>query len=536
MYKKLFSAGTKAMLAGSFCTGILMSCHKDNGATPSGGNGGDTAQVTAAMKEDSLKYLMYQIMQVTYGDGGRTAKSGLPTYYWYDKVPQLNPLSSQFGTADALLTQMKTYAINPATQQPYDHYSFLDRDGTITNKLMNGVSARNFAAVTGDVGMEIAPVLAATNSSNVRWFVLYADKNSPAGKAGIQRGWEITSVNGTTNFTNTQASLNFVSNAVLQSSSVALGLTQADGTTKSTITLNTASYNINPVLFDSVYTVKNSDQNTVKVGYFVFYTFSSVYNDQGQPTFTKTILDQTLSKFAGQGIKNLIVDLRYNGGGATTTAEYLDSAIAPSKAAGKVMYNYLYNDKITQNLAATGLTSQVLFPSSTGGMQLDNVFFIVSGNTASASELTLNNLKPYMNVRLIGDTTYGKPVGFIDFNISMYSNGKPSIYLADLYAINFETKNANNQGGYFTGIPQDPGAFANDYVNVPWGNTTADQNLQQAFNFIMKGQYLGLNPSARMSAVNNDNLRMPIPGVKTLQNNFNGMVDYRLSKEVSRLR
>lgn len=525
MYKKLFSAGTKAILAGAVCTGFLMSCHKDNPAAPSGPSTTDSVpSISDAVKEDSLKYLMYQIMQVTYGDGGRTAAKGLPTYYWYAQVPKLNPLDSKYAKADALLEEMRGYAINSATKEPYDHYSFLDRDGTLTNKLMNGVSSQNFAATNGDLGLEYAPA-AVPNSNNVRLFVLYADKNSPAGKTGATRGWEITSVNGTTSFTNTEASLDFVNNAITKSSSVTLGFKKPDGSTV-TSTISTNSYELNPVLFDTVYTVKNGNGDDVKVGYFGMYTFASIINEKGQPTFTKTVLDQTLGKFASQGIKNLIVDLRYNGGGATSTAEYLDSAIAPAAAAGKVMYTYKYNDKLTQNLTSTGLASQVYFPSRTGGLALDNVFFIVTRNTASASELTLNNLKPYMNVRLIGDSTYGKPVGFIDFNISMYDNAHQPLYLADLYAINFETMNANGAGGYFTGIKAD--AFAHDYVNVGWGDTKNDENLKQALNFITNGSYLNIN--ARISAAAaTTNLRTAIPNARPLSN-FNGMVDFRMRK------
>jgi carboxyl-terminal processing protease len=525
MYNKLFSTGTKAILAGAFCAGMMMSCHKDSNPGPS--NPGDTTQLTAAQAEDSLKYLMYQIMQVTYGDGGRTLATGLPTYYWYSSVAKLDPFSSSYPNADTLLNVMKRYAINPGTGAPYDHYSFLDRNGTLTNKLMNGVSSATFAATNSDFGMEYAPVLASSTGNQVKLFVLYADKNSPSGKAGINRGCEITSVNGTTTFTNTNASLQFVYNAIFASTStVSLGIKRADGVVFTT-TLSPAAYNINPVLFDTVYTANNK-----KVGYFGLYTFASVFNDKGQATDTKTALDQTFAKFAASGIKNLIVDLRYNGGGATTTAEYLDSAIAPAAAAGKTMYSYKYNDKLTQNLAATGLTETVKFPSQTGGLSLENVFFITSNNTASASELTLNNLRPYMKIFLVGEKTYGKPVGFIDFNISAYNKSGSKKYLADLYAINFSTHNANGQGDYYTGIDVDKAAL--DYVNVPWGATAGDDNLIKIMGYINTGAF----PTARAAQVNTETvngLRTAIPNGKPL-NGFNGMVDYRLGKEMSTLK
>lgn len=525
MYKKLFSAGTKAMLAGVVCAGTLMSCHKKDNPAPTPA----PVDITDALKQDSLKYLMYQIMQVTYGDGGRTASKGLPTYYWYSAVPAQD--LSQFSTATDLLTKMKGYAINPETNAPYDHYSFLDTDGTLTNQLMNGISAQNAAANPTKLGFDVGFTVAA-GATNARLFVKYADKNSPAGKAGFDRGWEITSVNGTTNFPANVSQLQPLYTTLLTATNLTLGVRKNDKTT-ATITLNAASYNINPVLFDTVYAVKDKSNQDVKVGYFVMYTFSSVLNDKGEATLTKTVLDQTIAKFKSQGIRYLIVDFRYNGGGATSTAEYLDNAFAPAAAAGKLMYTYKYNDKIMQNLAATKLDAQANFAAATGGMGLQNIFFVVSGATASASELTLNNLKPYMNVSLIGSKTLGKPAGFIDFNITMYDNDHKPVYLADLYAINFETMNAFGNGGYFTGIPVDAAAL--DYVDVRWGDTEVDQNLVQALNYISAGSWRTDLPTARMSSAAAGNQREVIQGL-TPVNGFNGMVDYRLSKKVAALR
>jgi C-terminal processing protease CtpA/Prc len=271
---------------------------------------------------------------------------------------------------------------------------------------------------------------------------------------------------------------------------------------------------VNPVLFDTVYNVSGK-----QVGYFVFYTFSSVYNDNGGATPTKQVLDQVFNKFRAAGISELIVDFRYNTGGAVSTAQYLDNAIAPAGTQGKVMFNYVYNDKLNQNLSAAGLPASVKF-QSTGGLQLNHVFFITNNQTASASELTLNNLKPYMNVKLVGSTTYGKPVGFLSYTISDHDGSGNEKYLADLYAINFETKNSQQQGGYYSGI--DPDEEAADYVNVPWGNTS-DQNLSKIFSYISTGAF---RQAATERTVVNPALRVNIPhSVKSGQ--FNGMVDFR---------
>ncbi|HVI43794.1 MAG TPA: S41 family peptidase [Chitinophaga sp.] len=504
MHKKILSLGAKIFIGGILGAGMLLgSCRKDNK--------GQNPVTPEPVAEDSLKYLMYQIMQVTYADGGRNNAAGLPTYYWYSLVKQRNPLDAQYPNADTLLSRMKADA-------PLDRYSFIDRDGALTNKLMNGVSEQAFEAASADYGFDYGIVAGAPGK--VRLFVLYADKNSPSGQAGVQRGWEITSVNGNTSFDDTRASKLQIFNDIFNSKSVNLVFRKPDNSTTPPQTFSSSgTYAINPVLYDTVYNV-----NGKNVGYFVMYTFSSVVNSSGQTTATKTALDQVFNKFASKGISSLIVDFRYNGGGAVSTAEYLDNAIAPASASGKVMYKYIYNDKLMQNLEATKLQSTVNFSSSTGSMALDKIFFITSGSTASASELTLNNLKPYFlnNLQLVGQKTYGKPVGFIDFEIAMYVNSVKK-HLADLYAINFETQNANGGGGYYTGI--DVNVTATDYVNVPWGDPS-DDNLKKIFSYLTTGSYSRAAPEGRTAVSTESNLRELIPGAKPMKE-FNGMVEFR---------
>jgi C-terminal processing protease CtpA/Prc len=484
---------------------VISSCKKDK-SNPTPTTPGNT-QLSDA---DSLKYLMYRIMQVSFVDNGRDSTYDLPTYYWYSSIPKLDPLSSAYDSADVLLAKMKTYAINPTTNKPYDRYSFLDH-GAVATEIQQGVG--------GDMGMQVTYAGDGT-PQNTSLYVLFTDKNSPSGLAGVQRGWKITAINGDANISydgSNGPNVNKVIDAVYNSPSASFTFKKPDGTSVTT-TLTQAVYNINPVLFDSVYTVAGK-----KVGYFVFNTFSAVYNDNG-PTFTKSELDRVFGKFQSAGINDLIVDLRYNGGGSVGTSEYMDSLIAPASVAGKEMYHYLYNDKLTGMESQIGLEDKVMFTGG-GSLNLDHVFFIGSGNTASASELTINNLKPYMDVKLVGDTTYGKPVGFFTFHITDFPNGGAEKDLADLYAINFETRNADNKGGYFTGLI--PDAPAVDFVDVPWGNPQ-DQNLSKIFSYISTGTY-GRLSAERIAA--EKNLHFSIPStIHPLR--FNGMVDYRISNQI----
>lgn len=501
---------------------VLGSCKKHSGVKPQPPSEKDTFGISTTTDEDSLKYLMYNIMQKSLVNGGRDTSYDLPTYYWYNQVPSLHPFSLRYANADSLLSLIKTYP--KWNGQTVDRYSFLDRTGQIAGQIQNGVVDGNFMGLgsKGSFGLEVTYV--ADNQNNSHLVVLYADKNSPAGLKGIQRGWEITSVNGNSNVAydgSNGPNVTRIENAIYNSDAVTLTFLELDGSSVA-VTLNASQYDINPILFDTIY-VKNNK----KIGYFVFYIFSSVEDNNGAPTNTKTILDNEFNKLSAAGINDLIVDLRYNEGGAVTTAEYLDSAIAPASAQGKVMYQYTYNDKLTSVAQQLGLENQVLFPRG-GSLHLDHVFFIVSRSTASASELTLNNLKPYMDVKLVGDTTFGKPVGFIDFTINDYDNGSKK-YLADLYAIDFATKNANGVGDYFNGIA--PDAEATDFVDVPWGNSE-DDNLSKIFNYISTGSFSRTYSQERLAQ--RPNLLRVSPEFTMKPNRFNGMIDFRLSRQLER--
>ena len=483
----------------------LSSCKKDKGT---GETPPPPPPPSGLSDADSLKYLMYRTMQVSFVDGGRDKTYQLPTYYWYTQVPQIDPLSAQFDSADVLLKKIKTYP-KGVDGRLIDKYSFLDH-GQVAGEIQGGVA--------GDLGMEVT--FARDGQTNIVLVVLYADKNGPAGNAGVKRGYQISKINGKdVVYDNNGPGIQAVVNAIYRDAQASFTFKKQDGSTF-TKELNRAVYPINPVLFDSVYSISGK-----KVGYFVFNTFSNVENANG-PTLTKSELDRVFSKFEGAGISSLIVDLRYNGGGSVNTADYIANKVAPQSAKGKIMYKYKYNDKLTGMASQIGLEEKVMFENP-GNLNLEHVFFIGSDKTASASELVLNNLKPYVDVKLVGDTTYGKPVGFFSFTISIFKKGVKKD-LADLYAINFETVNAADQGGFYNGII--PNALAGDFVGEPWGGAK-DENLIKIFKYISTGSYERTSTMERMSK--DKTLRLPVKtSIRPLR--FNGMVDYKMGAVIKK--
>ncbi|MEO6684300.1 MAG: S41 family peptidase [Ginsengibacter sp.] len=482
---------------------MISSCKKEVKKTPE-------PPKTGLSDADSLKYLMYRTMQVSFVDGGRDKTYQLPTYYWYKQVPELDPLSAQYDSADVLLKKMKTFPKGPDGKL-IDKYSFLD-NGQVAGEIQQGVA--------GDLGMEVTFARNGAGSNDIILVVLHTDKNGPAGNAGVKRGYLVTKINGANVvYDNNGPGVQNVINAIYRDEQSTFTFKKQDGTSFTKV-LSRAVYPINPVLFDSIYTVAGK-----KIGYFVFNTFSNIENKNGS-TLTKSELDRVFTTFQGAGISSLIVDFRYNGGGSVNTADYITSKIAPQSANGKVMYKYKYNDKLTGMASQIGLQEQVLFKNA-GNMNLENVFFISGDKTASASELVMNNLKPYMNVRIVGDTTYGKPVGFFSFTISIFKNGVEKD-LADLYAINFETVNSAGEGGFYHGIA--PNALAADFVGEPWGGAK-DENLIKIFNYISTGSYGRLSSMERMSK--DKTLQMPVESaIKPLR--FNGMVDYKIGEVIKK--
>ncbi len=147
------------------------------------------------------------------------------------------------------------------------------------------------------------------------------------------------------------------------------------------------------------------------------------------------------------GATELVLDLRYNGGGLVDVAVHLASLIGGTRTNGQVMLNYVHNDKIGPVLNKT-----TRFTSPDEALNLQRLVVITTRSSASASELVINSLRPFIPVTVIGDTTYGKPVG------------QYGLRFCDkvLYPVAFSIKNANLEGDFFDGIAVDCAA-GDDY-------------------------------------------------------------------------
>lgn len=422
-------------------------------------------------------------------------------YLWYSSLPTyatFNPRS--FTGADTLtalnneVNAISQYAINPATSQPYEYYA--DDPGVAKYSFIDaGEVSSELNGVHGDFGF--APFYNTVSDLRIK----YVYPGSPADQAGIKRGYEITSINGRTALDydgpgyGSSANLNFIINAYSNSNTISMTLKKPDGSTLTVGSMLVSEYTINPVLKDTIFDQGNGH----KVGYIVFNSFTSGANANPQ-------LDPVFANFATQGITDLVVDLRYNGGGYVSTAEHIDNLIVPAAKSGSLMYNTYYNDILTAGHEVllskqwrkdqqTGMDynygpqfiSYAVADNATnfaklGSLNVNRVFFIITGSTASASELTINNLRPHMDVQFIGETSYGKPVGFFDIDINKYEMFIPEFY----------TQNSAGQGGYYNGFTPGtadyPGVADYDDVTKDFGDPT-EGLLAHALNYVKTGTY-----------------------------------------------
>lgn len=411
---------------------------------------------------------------------------GKELYYWNTSLPTYEAFKPRsFASNEAELYAITQYSLDPSTGKAYEYVN-----GSSEPKY----SYFDYSAATGKTSALKADVNGTANdygfsvdyNSRTDLRVKYVYPNSPAMAQGLTRGCRITSVNGRTDLTYSSSTVNFLNDAIFGSNnSVSVVFTDLNGNSKSAV-VTSATYTVNPILFTNIYTV-----GTKKVGYIVFNSFTNN---------ASAALNSTFSNFTSQGVTELVVDLRYNGGGYVSTATQIINLAVPASQNGSTMFTTYYNsylqglNTIAERKASvlahqplldgagklqtftTGVNGKYVTyadldysPASadniekfakSGSLALTRIYFIVTGSTASASELTINSLRPVMDVKLIGGTTYGKPVGFFPVRIDK----------VDMYIPEFETKNKNGVGGYYSGLTVDKEALED--LTKTWGDET----------------------------------------------------------------
>jgi hypothetical protein len=377
-------------------------------------------------------------------------------YYWY---PQL-------AGPDLTAADMGTY-FHSMLPNPPDRYSFAQSTTSFDQVFISGWRiGYGYTLVWDDTGT----VLRVRN----------VEPDSPVALAGIKRGDRVLAIDGFTPRQVAGGALPAVSGPNVSRTFL---LADAAGVPRE-IVIRSALYSIKPVGVSTSFDVVRGGV-PVKVGYIAYHQFVE---------YSTWSLYLAISRMAAQGVGEFVLDLRYNGGGSVITARDLASMIGGSRTEGRLFADLRFNDKHPElNRPLQFLTAQERIAQPLQG--LGRLLVITSGGTASASEMLINGLKPFMRTVLVGERTYGKPYGFI-----------PRDNCGTTYnAVNFEIFNARGEGGYSAGIPVD--CAAPDDLDHDLGDPQ-ERRLKEALNYIATGhcsaqapQSAQLTPAARDTRV-----------------------------------
>lgn len=320
-------------------------------------------------------------------------------YLWNDKIP---------ATTDKSLKPDEYFE---SLLYKEDRFSWIQENFTDLLDYLNGI--------TTEAGYDYRLYMVNENKPDLVGIVNYIKPDSPASGTGLKRGDVFSTINGTRL---TVDNYNGLTDAL--SAPHTLGIIKSIDELKPVETVSLPSvvkYEENPVFLDTVYHIAGKT-----IGYLVYNFFA---DDKGDNSIAYAQeLNNIFGEFKSAGIDGLILDLRYNSGGAISTCIALSSMISNQNRdalfcieqynsnvheeglteIGPDFDKSYFADSLHKYDAEGNVTESIPLNKLTG---LNRLFVITSDRTASASELVINCLKPYMEVILIGDVTYGKNVG-----------------------------------------------------------------------------------------------------------------------------
>jgi carboxyl-terminal processing protease len=437
---------------------FVVSCKQDD-VEPTSQVGADSL-ATTGVQFSAINAWIYEVMQ--------------DAYFWSKEMPAQATLNANSNPADYFekLIYKRTTV---------DRFSGITDDIASLQKEFNGISKI--------FGIQYQLAAANPNQSNIGLFLSYVVKGSPAEAAGLKRGDIILKVNGQALTTTNYSSL------LRSSNNINFNLGRLDGTTLvaddlKTYSMTKAEVSENPVGFSAVI---DKSQYGKKIGYLVYTQF--VPGTDASPTLYDDQLRKIFGDFKSQGVNELVLDLRFNGGGYITSAETLASLIGKNISSSRVFYKEQWNENYTafykKENGPNALNHNFLDEPNNIGASLDRVFVLTSGGTASASELVINGLKPYMPVITVGTNTSGKNL----FGTLISDDKKRWDW--GLYVMLGQTANAQGESDYGTVNGIAPSYQVEDTV-VPF-RSFGDDN-ETLFSKVLNIMGVPVSPSARLGA------------------------------------
>jgi len=356
-------------------------------------------------------------------------------YYWYKELPSPDPAS--FSSPEAYLDAVRYRTLDSS-------FSY------ITSK----ASSDAFYSDSQFIGFG----LSYKQTSDTELRLVQTFPGSPAADAGMDRGDYLVSVNG-------KAVADLLRTGEINT---VFGAEQV-GVTADVAWRDTQGRQRSATLAKRLVTIPTVSQTAVldagssRVGYIHFRNFVQPSVDALNTAFTQV---------RDAGATELVLDLRYNGGGLVSVAQHLAGLIGGDPLVGKVFVQFTHNDKQTSRNTAYN------FEAKAQALGVSRLVVIATRGSASASEAVINGLRPYMDVKVVGDRTYGKPVGQYGFDFCAKV----------LYPVAFLVTNARGEADYFDGIPAD--CAAADDIDHPLASPQ-EASLAEALYVVRRGHCSG---------------------------------------------
>lgn len=417
---------------------------------------------------------------ISYGSINNFIWKGLNLYYfWLSDSPDLSDVRfssnndyenfiASFDSPEAIFDHLK---VDPSI----DRYSVLFSNYTELEQILNGNQKSN--------GVDYELRLKQGSSTELFGWVRYIQPNSDASTKNIQRGSIFYAVNGISLNTSNYLNLLNQENYILNLAQFNNGTITPNG---NSVNLTKTNYSENPVYLKKVFLRGNK-----KIGYLMYNGFFGSY---------ETELNNAFGYFQSEGITHLVLDLRYNSGGSVNTATRLASMITGqfnNQIFAKQQWNYKIENFIRNpEQLINRFTNKLANGNNINHLNLNKVYVLTTKRTASASELVINGLAPYIEVVQIGDVTAGKNVGSItlyDSPTFRKENVNPSHKYA-MQPIVLKIANSNNFSAYTNGLTPSISQLE-DIGNLGVLGEITDPLLNATLNYInINGRFQQRNP------------------------------------------
>lgn len=374
-------------------------------------------------------------------------------YFWSEKLPG----TPDFTPEPQSFFESILYRYDATLRPDGDRFSWLQKSADELKASLSGE--------TTSPGLEYRLIRYVSGSDDLFGIVTYAIKGSPAEKAGFKRGDFFTQVNGQNLTVGNYTTLLTTGSDPKIFTMGTLDATKKVVSSAVTRTVAPTLIQADPVYFDTTFV-----RGDKRVGYLVYHQFIPGPNGSSTNTYDQE-LEKVFADFKSKNINELVIDFRYNRGGYVSSATQIASLIGKGTSDKDVFYYKEYNKTVTPDLekqyGKEYFHDNFLAKTQNVGANLSRVFFLTSTSTASASELVINGLKPFMNLFLIGGKTTGKNVGSITLSDKskrikwgiqpIVSRSSNSLRSSD-YTAGFTPNVAKTEGTllYPYGDPRDP--------------------------------------------------------------------------------